>query len=165
MAAGMEIVGDPEKGRPTLGPTVPIAMFRAMRLLGMMQGMDNLIGDASTLVYSAGREVGKPIGDQLAEASRGDLGTFVELTVKKFQDLGVGKVSLAEARPEDGYLLIDVDECITCSGMDPIGKKICHFEGGIVSSVMEAFTRKPNTVVETKCNGTGDGVCQFEVKW
>ena len=163
--AGMEIVGDPVKGRPTLGPTVPIAMFRAMRLLGMMQGLDALIGDASTLVYSAGREVGKPIGVQLAEAARGDLGTFVELTVKKFADLGVGRVSLAAARPEDGYLLVDVDECITCSGMEPIGKRICHFEGGVISAVIEAFTLKPARVVETKCNGTGDGLCQFEVTW
>lgn len=163
--AGMEIVGDPVKGRPTLGPTVPIEMFRAMRLLGMMQGMDALIGNASSLVYSAGREVGKPIGAQLAEAARGDLGTFVELTAKKMADLGVGVVSLAAARPEDGYLLVDVNECITCSGIDPIGKKICHFEAGIISAVLEAFTRKANTVVETKCNATGDGVCQFEAKW
>ena len=163
--AGMEIVGDAVKGRPTLGPTVPISMFRAMRLLGMMQGLDALIGDASTLVYSSGREVGRSIGAQLAEAARGDLGTFVELVVKKLADLGVGRVSLAEARPEDGYLLVDVDECITCSGMDPIGKRICHFEAGMISSIIEAFTRKTNNVIETKCNGTGDGVCQFAVTW
>jgi predicted hydrocarbon binding protein len=163
--AGMEIVGDPVKGRPTLGPTVPIAMFRAMRLLGMMQGLDGLIGDASTLVYSSGREVGRAMGAQLAEAARGDLGTFVELTVKKLADLGVGRVSIVEARPEDGHLVLDVDECITCSGMAPIGRRICHFEAGMISSVIEAFTRKPNNVVETRCNGTGDGVCRFQVTW
>ena len=163
--AGMEIVGDAAKGRPTLGKTVPIEMFRAMRLLGMMQGMDALIGNASSLVYSSGREVGKPIGAQLAEAARGDLGTFVELMVKKFADLGVGRVRLAAARPEDGYLLVDVDECITCAGIAPIGKRICHFEAGIISAVIEAFTRKANAVVETKCNGTGDGLCQFEARW
>lgn len=163
--AGLELVGNPAKGRPTLGPTVPVELFRAVRLLGMMNGLDSMIGDASTLVFSSGKEVGKHLGEQLAQAACGDLGTFVELTVKKFADLGIGKVSMAEARPEDGYLLIDVDECITCAGTEPIGRKLCHFEGGIVSAVISAFTERPNTVIETKCNGTGDGVCQFEVKW
>lgn len=162
---GMEIVGDAASGRPTLGPMVPVAMFRALRLLGLMEGLNALIGDASTLVYSAGKEVGKAVGSQIAEAARGELGTFVELTVKKFADLGVGRVSLAAARPEDGYLLVDVAECITCAGIEPIGKRICHFEAGMIAAVIEAFTRKANTVIETKCNGTGDGICQFEVRW
>ncbi len=59
---------------------------------------------------------------------------FLGLLVKTFKDLGVGIVSLAEARPADGYLLIDVDECITCAGTEPIGK----------NSRIRGWVRAPN---------------------
>ena len=163
--SGLSLIGDPAKGRPTLGATAPVAMFRALRLVGVMEGIDHLIGDASNLVYASGKTVGTEVGKGIVKESGPDLGKFVEVTARTVKDLGVGLLSVVSAEPEKGRVALRVDECITCSGMPNIGKKVCHFEGGLISGVVSEFVNKPVTVVETKCNGMGSGCCEFECTW
>ncbi len=149
--------------RPNLGGTVPVALFRALRVDGMMKGLDAAIGDASTLVYSAGRRVGAPIGKSVAGQANGDLGAFLGGVVNISRDLGIGVVSLVPDTLTDEAMTLRVDECVTCAGSEPIGKKICHFEGGFIAAVVEGFTGAPAIVTETHCNANGDDACIFHV--
>lgn len=149
--------------RPSLGGTVPVALFRALRVDGMMKGLDAAIGDASTLVYSAGRTVGAPVGKSIAEQANGDLNAFLGGVVDVAQALGIGVISLVPGSLTDKGMTLRVDECVTCAGAESIGKKICHFEGGFIASVVEGFTGSSAIATETLCNANGDDACVFHV--
>ncbi len=155
---------DPVQGaRPHLGATVPVALFRALRVDGMMKGLDAAIGDASALVYRAGRTVGAPVGQQIAAQANGDLGAFLGGVVETSRALGIGVISLVPGTLTESGLTLRVDECVTCAGAAPIGTKICHFEGGFIASVVEGFTGQPAVATETHCNANGDDACVFHV--
>ncbi len=161
-----ETVSDPvTRARPQLGATVPVALFRALRVDGMMKGLDAAIGDASTLVYNSGRLVGGPVGKALAAQAAGDLGKFLGGVVDTARALGIGVISLKDGTLTGDRMQLRVDECVTCSGAKPIGKKICHFEGGFVAAVVEGFTGRDAVATETHCNANGDDHCGFEVRF
>ncbi len=165
MAKGLELIGDPAAGRPTLGANAPVAMFRALRMVGMMEGLNALIGDASTLVYAAGKGVGKELGQAILEKTGGNVDAFVAATAAEVKNLGVGIMKVTHADLDNGLLEIKVDECITCSGAPVIGKRVCHFEAGFVSGVLEPLVQKQVNVVETACNCMGEDGCVFECKF
>jgi len=47
-------------------------------------------------------------------------------------------------------MVLDVYECISCSGLPVVGEPVCYFEAGIISSLMEKLYGK-NTIEEVKC--------------
>lgn len=164
-AEGLDLIGNPKAGRPILGPTVTVEMFRALRLVGVMEGLDGTLGkDASALVYNSGKHVGLSLGKAILEKSGQDLNLYVQLVTAKLKELGVGLMSIPEIDLAKGFLKVRVDECITCAGMPNIGKAVCHFEGGLVSGVLEAFlgAGKKVAVKESKCWALGDTTCEFE---
>ena len=165
MATGLELIGSPAKGRPTLGERVPVQMFRALRLVGVMEGMDKAIGDSSALIYTSGQGLGEAMGKQILEKSGKDLHRFVEGTVNTMRELGVGILSVTKADLDNHLIVLQVNECITCAGIPTLDKTVCHFEAGLVSGILGVFLEAPVTVVETRCWGTGDQYCEFEATY
>lgn len=165
METGLKLIGSPAKGRPTLGERVPVQMFRALRLVGVMEGLDAAMGDASAVVYTSGKGLGEAIGEQILAKSGKDLHRFVEGTINTIRELGVGILSVTKADLDGKFIVLQVNECITCSGMPDIGKPVCHFEAGVVSGILGTFLEKSVTVVETQCWGQGDSYCEFEARF
>ena len=165
MATGLELIGSPAKGRPTLGERVPVQMFRALRLVGVMEGMDKAIGDASALIYASGQGLGEAMGKQILEKSGKDLHRFVEGTINTMRELGVGILSVTKADLENHLIVLQVNECITCAGIPAVDKTVCDFEAGVVSGILGAFLETSVTVVESKCWGAGDQYCEFEATY
>ncbi|MBI3566345.1 MAG: 4-vinyl reductase [Elusimicrobia bacterium] len=166
-AAGLGLIGDPARGRPTLGSTVTVAMFRALRLVGVMEGLDDTLGkDASALVFNSGKHVGFALGKAVLEKSGRDLERYVHMTAAQLKELGVGVMTVSALNLANDFLKVRVDECITCAGMPDIGKAVCHFEGGMVSGVLEAYLGAGKKVVvkEIQCWALGDTTCEFECR-
>ena len=166
-AAGLDLIGDPASGRPVLGGTATVAMFRALRLVGVMEGLDGTLGkDAAALVFNSGKHVGGALGLDILGETGPDLDAYVKVLAARLKALGVGLMSVTRLDLAAGRLTVRVDECITCAGMPDIGKAVCHFEGGLVSGVLEAFlgAGKKAAVEETKCWALGDRTCEFEVR-
>ena len=62
-------------------------------------------------------------------------------------------------------IVIDVKECISCSGISPTGKPMCYFEGGLIAGALERIFNKQVKVRETKCiGGFKDEFCRFEAE-
>jgi len=56
-----------------------------------------------------------------------------------------------------------VEECYNCSGLPEIGKPYCRIDEGIIEGILHRKGER-RKVREVKCWGTGDEVCEFEIK-
>ena len=132
--------------RPTLGDTLPIPVFRLMRILALPA----LLGEsAGPMLYTAG----KTIGAQLELKNTEDL-------LKTIKDLKIGVPKVLEQT--ERRIIVQVDECVSCSGLPNIGKFVCDFEGGIIAGALEKILGKTVKATEVKCWANGDETCVFE---
>lgn len=135
--------------RPTFGGTVPIRLYRAVRLMAFRELLGSKLSAA--VLNMSGKSVAEKMGiDGLKD------------TVKALHDLALCKAEVEE-RTDTG-LVITATECATCSGMPNIGEALCHFEAGFVSGGLKATLGDSVNVVETKCWGLGDKICRWEAE-
>ncbi len=143
--------------RAILGKTVPIEVFRILRL----NGIEPLFGSGSNAItIQCGRDLGKKLGATLLSKCS-TYETYLSQVVGYFKDNSIGIVSL---RQENSDLFVQVDECVSCSGLPNMGKCICGFEGGIIAGLFQAYYQKIFYVKEVKCWAKGDQTCLFNVK-
>jgi len=134
--------------RPTLGDDAGVALYRLLRLVAL----EDIIGrGASGAAYLAGKKLGVSLGLQKLE-------DFLQLCT----DLKIGVIEVpvvTEAR-----IHVDVYECITCSGLETVGRPICHFEGGLIAGAVESITGSRVRAREITCiGGLGDDACGFDL--
>lgn len=135
--------------RPTLGDNAGVALYRLLRLVAL----EDIIGrGAAGTAYVAGRKLGRSLGIK-------KLDDFLELCAAL--KIGVIKVPvMTESR-----IQVDVHECVTCAGMAPVGRPLCHFEGGLIAGVVEDVTKKRVRAKEITCmGGFGHDACGFELE-
>jgi predicted hydrocarbon binding protein len=135
--------------RPELGPYAPVALFRLVRLVAL----EAIVGrGASGTFFVAGKRLGESLGLTRVEA-------FLDLC----DQLTIGKIDVH--KHSDTHLRIDVRECVTCSGMQPVGRPICHFEGGLISGALKGIYGRDNRTREVTCiGGLGDQACGFDIE-
>jgi uncharacterized protein len=136
--------------RPTLGDTAGIALYRLLRLVAL----EDIIGrGAAGTAYLAGKKLGHALN--LAKIE-----DFLEMC--KALKIGIIKVPVMS----DTRIHVDVYECVTCSGMDRVGRPLCHFEGGMIAGVVESVLKKRTRAQEVTCiGGLGDKSCGFELEF
>ncbi len=136
--------------RPSLGDNAGIALYRLLRLVAL----EDIIGrGAAATAYLAGKKLGHSLG--LTK-----LDDFLQLC----EDLKIGIIKvpvLTETR-----IYIDVYECVTCSGLTPVGRTLCHFEGGLIGGVVETILKRKVRAHEVTCiGGLGHQSCGFELEF
>ena len=141
--------------RPKMGEDIPLLVFRAFRHFSANY-VRQMIGRGADLVFqNSGRDFGKEVGAMLKKPT---LDEYLQEVVRFVADLKVGKLEAREISEE--RMILALDECITCAGMENIGKRICHFEVGFVAGVVEAFVGSRVRAFESKCNANGEGICE-----
>ncbi len=134
--------------RPTLGDCAPVGLFRLIRLVAF----EELLGEgAAGLAFQAGEKLGKSLG----------LSNIEEL-IKVCEDMKIGVIKVPEMG--DHKIHVDVHECVTCSGMTPVGRPLCYLEGGLLSGAIKSILNKTVKVKEVTCiGGLGDQTCGFDI--
>jgi uncharacterized protein len=145
--------------RPVLGSDIPILVFRVFRHFSASYVEDVLGRGAAVVFQNGGRELGKEAGALMKSA---DPTEYLREVCQFVRDSRIG--ILTPRALDDRVLVVDLDECITCAGMTPIGKRICQFEVGFVAGVTEVLVKKKVKALETKCNANGEGTCQVTVE-
>lgn len=135
--------------RPTLGDDAGLGLYRLLRLVAL----EDIIGrGASGTAYIAGKKLGASLGITRLE-------DFLELC--KQLKLGVIEVPVLTKN----RMQVDVYECATCAGMTPVGRCLCHFEGGLVAGAVETVTGRDVRAKETGCiGGLGHDACSFSLE-
>ena len=134
--------------RPKLGDRAGVALYRLLRLVAL----EDIIGrGAGATAYVAGKKLGQNLGLTKLE-------DFLALC--SAISLGIVKVPVMTA----SRIYVDVFECVTCSGMAPVGRTLCQFEAGIVAGVVQSITGKQTKAKEMTCiGGLGHDSCGVEV--
>ena len=135
--------------RPTLGDQAGIGLYRLLRLVAL----EDIIGrGAAGTAYIAGKKLGNALGLT-------NLDDFLALcTALKIGVIKVPKLTASAAH-------VDVYECVTCSGMKPVGRTLCSFEGGLIAGVVESVTKKRTRAREVSCiGGLGHDTCGFDLE-
>lgn len=136
--------------RPTLGDESGVALFRLLRLVSME---DSFGRGASAMAYYAGKKLGVNLGLT-------SLDDFLNLCTS----LKIGVIDVPVMT--DDRIQVDVYECVTCSGLNPVGRTLCHFEGGLIAGVVEHLLQKRTQAVEVACiGGLGDKSCSFNLEF
>lgn len=135
--------------RKTLGGEAPIALYRLVRLVAIEEILGR--GAAST-AYLAGKRLGAALNLPNIEG-------FLELC----NTLKLGRIEVPIKTEHE--MRIDVYECVTCSGLTPVGRTLCSFEGGLVAGALQSITGKRAHAKEVTCiGGLGHDACGFRVK-
>jgi predicted hydrocarbon binding protein len=135
--------------RPSLGPDAGVALYRLLRLVAL----EDIIGrGASGTAYVAGKKLGLNLGLSSLEG-------FLELC--HALKVGVIKVPVLT----DSRIHVDVFECVTCSGLKPVGRTLCHFEGGLIAGAIQSILKKRTRALEVTCiGGLGHESCGFDLE-
>src|SRR5688500_13220613 len=135
--------------RPTLGDNAGLVLYRLLRLVAL----EDIIGrGAAGTAYVAGKKLSTALGLT-------NLESFLELC--RQLKIGIIKVPIVS----QSRIKVDVYECVTCSGLKPVGRTLCHFEGGLIASVVESVMKKPAKAQEVTCiGGLGHDSCGFDIR-
>jgi predicted hydrocarbon binding protein len=136
--------------RPTLGDQAGVALYRLLRLVAL----EDIIGrGAAGTAYVAGKKLGINLGLTKLE-------DFLALCTS----LKIGVIEVPVLTPERVH--VDVYECITCAGLETVGRTLCHFEGGLIAGAVETILKKRTRAIEVTCiGGLGDKACGFDLQF
>ena len=136
--------------RPILGDEMSVIPWRLLRIVALKRIFPDI---NDTLIYHAGKEIGIAL----------DVAGVNEL-LKVVDGWKIGIVELVEKKKNK--IVIDVKECVSCSGITPTGEPMCFFEGGLIDGGSTKVLGKQVTVAETRCmGGFGDDACRFEASF
>lgn len=156
-----DLIGDIELGRPNLGPTTRIEVYRLMQFV-FRDVLEKHYGtaQADALFHEAGKLAGREFYAKFC-SNITDLNDFVRTLQEILRELGIGIMRVESADVEKGSFVITMSEDLDCSGLPELDYEVCVYDEGFISGLMESFTGKKFTVREVDCWCTGDRTCRF----
>jgi len=155
-------LGDIDLGRPNLGATTHVAVYRLMQYTMR----DVLIKrydpqTASQILYESGKSAGMSFCANVLDTSQ-ELNDFVASLQDALKNFGVGILRFEKVDLENNSFVLTVEEDLDCSGIPMINETICDYDEGFIAGILEEYLGKPFDVKEIDCWATGDRVCRFE---
>ena len=156
-----DLIGDIELGRPNLGPTTRIEVYRLMQFV-FRDVLEKHYGtaQADALFHEAGKLAGREFYAKFC-SNITDLNDFVRTLQEILRELGIGIMRVESADAEKGSFVITMSEDLDCSGLPELDYEVCVYDEGFISGLMESFTGKKFKVKEVDCWCTGDRTCRF----
>jgi predicted hydrocarbon binding protein len=157
-------LGDIEVGRPNLGQSVPVIVYR----LFQYTMRDTLITDfdattASKLFVKAGKLAGEHFCRNILNTDL-EFNEFIAELQQVLKDLKIGILRVEKADLSNLDMTLTVSEDLDCSGLPILEETVCDYDEGFIAGILKAYTGKDFLVKEVDCWATGDRVCRFEVK-
>ena len=156
-----DLIGDIPTGRPNLGPTTRLEVYRLMQYC-FRDVIEQHVGTAKTheIFFDAGKLAGGQFYDHLLTQTK-SLDAFVADLQKLLKELGIGILRVEEADMARGTLVLTVAEDLDCSGLPDLGEQVCTYDEGFIAGLLERFTGKKFKVKEIDCWCTGGRTCRF----
>ena len=160
-AFSWDLLGDIQEGRPNLGNTTRLEVYRLMQYT-FRDILEQRFGTevADELFYEAGRIAGGEFYRHML-GEMPDFDTFVRRLQEILKDMGIGILRLEKTDLEKGTLVLTVSEDLDCSGLPELSSEICVYDEGFIAALLESFTGESFSVKEIDCWCSGDRTCRF----
>ena len=160
-AFSWDLLGDIELGRPNLGNTTRLEVYRLMQFC-FRDVLEQRFGAeaADEVFYEAGKLAGTAFAAHLLSQPE-DFGDFVAELQRVLRELGIGILRVEKADPEKGEFVVTVSEDLDCSGLPETGEAVCVYDEGFIAALLESYTGLRFVVKEVDCWCTGDRTCRF----
>ncbi len=158
------MIGNIEAGRPNLGNTMDVAVYRLMQFTlrdVIIQEFDT--ATAERIYYNAGELAGRELFKNVITQKK-DFRSFLKELQEVLSALKIGILRAEKADMEKMEFTLTVAEDLDCSGLPVSDETICTYDEGFISGLLFEFTGKKFTVKEVDCWTSGDRVCRFDVK-
>ena len=158
------MIGDIADGRPNMGPTMDVAVYRLMQFTLRDVIIRNF--DAATaerIYYEAGELAGRQLYANVI-TQKTDFGAFVKELTEVLSTLKIGILRVEKADVAKLEFTLTVAEDLDCSGLPVCGESVCTYDEGFIAGLLSSFTGKAFEVKEVDCWCNGDRVCRFAVK-
>ena len=157
-------LGDIALGRPHLGPTTSVAVYRLMQFT-LRDVMIKHFGPekAGELMREAGHAAGQAFYENLLLPIR-DLEDLAAKTQRLLKDLHVGILRMESADETNQTFTMTVAEDLDCSGLPLMNEMVCTYDEGFLAGILEAFYGKPFEVKEVDCWCSGERICRFKAR-
>jgi predicted hydrocarbon binding protein len=157
-------LGDIDEGRPNLGPSTSIQVYRLMQYT-MRDVLEVMYGsDMSDEIF---RQAGELAGKEFYKNAISPVSSFHQLIAKLtdvLRELNIGVLRLEKADIDNGKFILTVSEDLDCSGLPDTGEEICAYDEGFIAGILDSFTGATFKVREVDCWCTGDRTCRFEAE-
>ncbi|PRR83687.1 V4R domain-containing protein [Clostridium vincentii] len=159
-----DLIGDIEDGRPNLGNTTRVEIYRLMQFT-FRDVIEQSLGSDKTdkIFFDAGKLAGKEFYKHMIKPTQ-DLNDFIKQLQFVLKDLGIGILRIEQADMDKGELVLTVSEDLDCSGLPELEYEICTYDEGFISAILESFSGMKFHVKEVDCWCTGDRTCRFNAK-
>jgi predicted hydrocarbon binding protein len=156
-------LGDIELGRPKLGPTTQVAVYRLMQYT-MRDILEKQCGPEQTNQFfiDAGFKAGYEFCINVLDKTL-DFNGFVANLTENLLKFGIGLLRVEKADMEKMSFIMTVSEDLDCSGLPYSGVAFCDYDEGFIAGIMHGYTGKNFYVKEVDCWGTGERTCRFTV--
>ncbi|MBL8251826.1 MAG: 4-vinyl reductase [Candidatus Competibacter sp.] len=157
-------LGDIEFGRPNLGQTVPVLVYRLSQYT-MREVLAQRYGDetAAAILRDAGWISGRKFCLNLLNRDQ-SFSAFMSEVQTKLKELGIGVLRVEKANLDQLLFTLTVSEDLDCSGLPLSGTTVCDYDEGFIAGLLYTYTGKTFSAKEIDCWATGDRTCRFEVK-
>ena len=158
------MLGDIAEGRPNLGLTTDVAVYRLMQFtLRDVLIRDFGVEAACRVYYDAGKSAGRHFYEHLIVKGL-NFSEFIRALQDVLKQLRVGILRVEKAEMESLSFVITVAEDLDCSGLPVSDEEICTYDEGFIAGILLAYTGREFSVKEVDCWCSGERVCRFEAR-
>jgi uncharacterized protein len=157
-------LGDIELGRPNLGPTTLVAVYRLMQYTmrdALITRFD--VQTADDVLIEAGKLAGSEFCKNVLNKDL-EFNEFVADLQEKLKTLRIGVLRIEKADLEAMEFQLTVEEDLDCSGLPLCGETVCHYDEGFIAGILNTYTDLDFDVKEVDCWASGDRTCRFSVR-
>jgi Predicted hydrocarbon binding protein (contains V4R domain) len=164
-AFSWDLIGDIANGRPNLGPTLRLEVYRLMQFC-FRDVLEQRYGTSETdrIFYEAGALAGYSFYNSAVEPKPESFSDLVKKLQVLLKEFGVGILRMEESDLEKYEFTMTVGEDLDCSGLPDLGYEICIYDEGFLAGILEAFTGLAFEVREVDCWCTSDRTCRFRAR-
>ncbi|SLM28300.1 conserved hypothetical protein [Desulfamplus magnetovallimortis] len=159
-----EMIGNIDMGRPNLGSTMDVSVYRLMQFTlrdVIIKNYDTKTADK--IFFEAGHVAGRELCKNLIDKEN-DFGAFVAQVQELLSHLKIGILRIEESDLEKMHFTLTVAEDLDCSGLPVCDENICTYDEGFLSGLFGEYSGRNFDVKEVDCWCSGDRVCRFDVK-
>jgi predicted hydrocarbon binding protein len=156
-------LGDIKGGRPNLGGTMSVAVYRLMQYTLRDVMVHRISAEhCSSILREAGELAGREFCRNILDCSLPFNGFTTQLQ-EKLLEFKIGILRFEKSDPERMEFMLTVDEDLDCSGLPPTGETVCEYDEGFLAGVLGEYTGRKFDAREIDCWAAGERTCRFKV--